>query len=86
MLRSNPNSNRANSPMYRGHISVKHPKLYKRKTAMEMQFAVEDIQIPAGIKHEVIEEKQQKTEIKQKQSIEPLELGLNANNNLVFLV
>eukprot|EP01084_Bolivina_argentea_P042277 77980_1 len=38
---------------YRGHISVKHPKRYKRKTAAEMQFAVDDIDIPKGIKHEV---------------------------------
>jgi len=46
------------SPVYRGHISVKHPKRYKRKTAAEMQFAPEDIHLPAGIKLEVLEEKQ----------------------------
>ena len=41
-----------NSPMYRGHISVKHPKRYKRKTAEEMQFAPEDIDIPRGIRND----------------------------------
>ena len=51
------NNGSNNNKMYRGHISVKHPKRYKRKTAAEMQFAPEDIHIPAGIKHEVAEEK-----------------------------
>ena len=46
-----------NSAMYRGHISVKHPKRYRRKTAAQMQFAVEDIEIPKGIKHEAKDEK-----------------------------
>ena len=47
-----------NSAMYKGHISVKHPKRYQRKTPAEKQFAVEDIEIPKGIKHEAKEEKQ----------------------------
>jgi len=42
-------SSAANSPMYRGHISVKNPKRYKRKTALEMQFAPEAIALPICI-------------------------------------
>merc|ERR1712130_1063562 len=41
--------------IYRGHISVKHPKRYKRKTPAEIQFNPEDIQIPAGIKYEALD-------------------------------
>ena len=51
------------SSMYRGHISVKHPKRYRRKTAAEMHFAVEDIEIPKGIKHEAVEREEKRNEV-----------------------
>jgi len=36
------------------HVSVKRPERYQRKTAAEMQFAVDDVIIPKGIQHEAV--------------------------------
>eukprot|EP01084_Bolivina_argentea_P219953 372879_1 len=77
---NNNNSNKSTTslPMYRGHISVKHPKRYKRKTAAEMQFAVDDIQIPKGIK----QQQQNDEEIEKQKDIKHIIISDVSGNNI----